>query len=145
MESTLFPISAEKHIIFCIIATILFLLQFIRTKRWYQLLMAIAVPCSLLIYINPENEYVYYGVGVLEGVALLTALVLNIVQSRKIAKAEKQAKAEAESQTADIPAEDAPAEDAAAEEISAETEAPSAEAEAVSAEAVPETPAETEE
>lgn len=105
MESTLFPISADKHIIFCIIATVLFLLQFIRTKRWYQLLMAIAVPCSLLIYINPENAYVYYGVGVMEGIALLAALVLNIVQSRKIAKAEKQAKAEGEPQAEDTPAE----------------------------------------
>lgn len=124
MESTLFPISADKHIIFCIIATILFLLQFIRTKRWYQLLMAIAVPCSLLIYINPENEYVYYGIGVMEGVMLLAALVLNIVQSRKIAKAEKQKKAEASSaeKTEPQPADAAAAETAPAEEAPAETE-----------------------
>lgn len=110
MESTLFPVSADKHIIFCIIATILFLLQFVRTKRWYQLLMAIAVPCSLLIYINPENEYIYYGIGVMEGVMLLAALVLNIVQSYRIAKAEKQKKAAGAAQPAESPVPEAAAE-----------------------------------
>ena len=130
METTLFPITAEKHIIFCIFATLLFLLQFVRTKRWYQLVMAIAIPLSLLIYINPSNEYVYYGVGVLEGALLLFAFVLNIVQSRQIAKEEKQKKAEAEamkaSEAAEMPAAE-PAAEAAAEpaadaEQSAETE-----------------------
>ena len=48
MEKTLFPISMEKHIVFCAIAAVFFLLQFIRTKRIYQLILAIAVPVSLL-------------------------------------------------------------------------------------------------
>lgn len=96
MDSTIFPIGAEKHIVFCIIATILFVAQFVRTKHWYQLVMAIAVPCSLLIYVAPENKVVYYGVGVLEGILLLTAFVLSIIQARKDAKAEKEKKAAAE-------------------------------------------------
>ena len=103
METTLFPISAENHIIFCIFATILFLIQFIRTKRWYQLVMAAAVPLSLLIYINPSNEYVYYGVGVMEGVLLLIALILNIVQSRKAAKEEKAKEAAEKAAAAETP------------------------------------------
>lgn len=100
MEPMIFPISQDKHLIFCIIATVLFLLQFIRTKRWYQLVMALAIPASLLIYVQPENKTLYYGVGVLEAFMLLLALILNIVQSAKIAKAEKKAKAEADAASA---------------------------------------------
>lgn len=101
MEPMIFPISQDKHLIFCIIATVLFLLQFIRTKRWYQLVMALAIPASLLIYVQPENKTLYYGVGVLEAFMLLLALILNIVQSAKIAKAEKKAKAEADAAAAE--------------------------------------------
>lgn len=101
MEPMIFPISQDKHLIFCIIATVLFLLQFIRTKRWYQLVMALAIPASMLIYVQPENKTLYYGVGVLEAFMLLLALILNIVQSAKIAKAEKKAKAEADAAAAE--------------------------------------------
>ena len=89
MEKTLFPITMEKHIVFCAIAAVFFLLQFIRTKRIYQLILAIAVPVSLLIYIAPENETLFYGVGIAEAVLLVLAFILNIVQSRRDAKAEK--------------------------------------------------------
>lgn len=100
MELNVFPIELKKHIFFCVVASIFFLLQFIRTKHWYQLVMAAAVPLSLLIYIDPDNNYIFYGVGVLEGVLLLLALVLNIIQSKKEEKAEKLKKAAA----ADAPA-----------------------------------------
>ncbi len=93
MDSMLFPISADKHVTFCIIATLLFWVQFFRTKRWYQLVMAVAVPFSLLIYVAPENEVVYYGVGAAEAVMLVLAFILNIVQSILIAKEEKKKKA----------------------------------------------------
>ena len=100
MEPTIFPIGQDKHLIFCILATLLFVLQFARTKRWYQLVMAIAIPASMLIYVQPENKTIYYAVGILEAVLLLLAMVLNIVQSAKTAKAEKMAKAEAEAKPA---------------------------------------------
>ena len=90
LEINVFPISFEKHVGFCTIAAVFFLLQFVRTKRWYQLVLAAAIPLSLLIYIAPENETYFYGIGIMEGVLLLLALVLNIVQSRKLAKAEAE-------------------------------------------------------
>ena len=89
MDITVFPISMEKHIVFCIVAALFFLVQFVRAKRWYQLVMAIAIPATLLIYINPEHNALFYGVGIGEAVLLLLALILNIVQSCKIAAAEK--------------------------------------------------------
>lgn len=107
METIIFPIGQDKHLIFCILATLLFVLQFLRTKRWYQLVMAIAIPASMLIYVQPENKYIYYAVGVLEAVLLLLALVLNIVQSAKTAKEEKRAKEAADAEQAAAAAADA--------------------------------------
>ena len=82
--------------------------------------MAIAVPLSLLIYINPSNEKFYYGIGIMEGVLLLTALILSIVQGRKTAKEEK-AKQAAEKAAAEAAPQDAPETAEAASAVS-ETE-----------------------
>ena len=116
METSLFPVSMEKHIIFAVIAAVFFLLQFVRTKQWYQLVMAAAIPLSLLIYIDTENMTLFYGVGILEAVLLCTALVLNIVQSHKQSKAEKAAKAAAEAKKAEEEAAKTAAETAEAAE-----------------------------
>lgn len=122
MDITVFPISMEKHFIFCVIAAAFFLLQFGRTKRWYQLVMTIAIPATLLIYINPEQDTLFYGVGIGEAVMLLLALILNIVQSCKTAAAEKAKKAAEEAESADAaPESDAPASEP---DASAEAEAP---------------------
>ena len=93
--TSFFPVSMEKHIGFAIFATVFFLLQFIRTKRWYQLILAAAIPLSLLIYLDESNKTLFYGVGIAEGALLLLALLVNIVQSRKAEKAAKAEKAEA--------------------------------------------------
>ena len=87
-EKSLFPITMEKHIIFCAVAALFFVLQFIRTKRIYQLVLAIAIPASLLIYIQPENKTLFYGVGIGEAVLLVLAFILSIVQNRKDKKRE---------------------------------------------------------
>lgn len=92
MDMTLFPISMEKHIIFCVAALIFFLVQFIRTKRWYQLILAIAIPASLLIYLQPENETIFYAVGIGEAVILALAFIINLIQSAKLNRAEKEKK-----------------------------------------------------
>ena len=136
METSLLPISMNKHIVFACVAAVFFLLQFIRTKQWYQLIMAAAIPLSLLIYIDEENMTLFYGVGILEAVLLCSALVMNIVQSHKQNQAEKaaeEAKKAAEASAAPAAAE-TPAEPAV--ETSAAAEAP--------AEPAAETPAATE-
>ena len=145
MESTLFPISMEKHIIFCVIAALFFLLQFIRTKQWYQLVMAIAVPLSLLIYIDEENTALFYAVGILEAVLLCGALVLYIVQSRRLNR-EDAAKADSDKQeeTAAAPSSEAPSE--AAPSAASPADTPAAEETAPAADPAPaEEPAASEE
>lgn len=89
METNLFTIGMEKHIIFSSVACVFFLLQFMRTKRWYQLILAAAVPASLLVYFQPENQTWFYGVGIGEACLLLLAFIVNLVQSAKAKKEEK--------------------------------------------------------
>ena len=58
----------------------LFLAQFIRLKKPYQLMMAIAMPASLLIYIQPESRTLFYTIGLLVALDLLLALVISLIQ-----------------------------------------------------------------
>lgn len=113
LENSVFPLPVKSHIIFCVIAVAFFLLQFIRLRYKYQLVLAVAVPATLLVYVS-DNRTWFYGVGVLEICLLLLALVLAIMQHKKLAK-EEAAKAAAEEKAAalaeakaDIPATDAP-------------------------------------
>lgn len=93
MDTNIFPITQERHIIFVIIACIFFILQFVRTKHVYQLIVAAAIPLSLLIYLDPANQVLFYGTGILEAVLLLAALIASIVQSRMAARKAKQSDA----------------------------------------------------
>ena len=53
MDATTFPLPLAYHIVLCVLGCVFFLAQFIRLKKPYQLMMAIAMPASLLIYIQP--------------------------------------------------------------------------------------------
>ena len=59
---------------------VFFLAQFIRLKKPYQLMMAIAMPASLLIYIQPESRTLFYTIGLLVALDLLLALVISLIQ-----------------------------------------------------------------
>lgn len=92
MNMNTFPLSFQQHLIFCIIAILFMVLQFVRQRYWYQLVIAAAIGCSLLIYVN-ESAGWFYGVGIAELLLMVTSMVLYIVQSRKLAKAEAEAEA----------------------------------------------------
>ncbi len=82
MDATTFPIPFGWHVTFCILACVFFLIQYVRQKKSYQLLLAVAIPASLCIYIQPTNDSVFYMVGTFELVVLLGAVVFAIVESR---------------------------------------------------------------
>jgi hypothetical protein len=103
MDTNLFPIGVQKHTIFVIIGVIFFILQFARTRRWYQPVMAAAIAASLLIYIDTSNETLFYGVGIAEGVMLFTALTLSIVQAVLNRRAEKAAEAKEKAEHPESP------------------------------------------
>ena len=60
--------------------SVFYLAQFIRLKKPYQLMMAIAMPASLLIYIQPESRTLFYTIGLLVALDLLLALVISLIQ-----------------------------------------------------------------
>lgn len=106
MDASTFPIAFPLHLGFCVIAGIFFLLQFIRLHRPYQLMMAVAIPASLLIYVNESKSW-FHTVGIFEAVLLLGAIVLAFLYRNREQRVttENQAPAAAESTSEEQPAE----------------------------------------
>lgn len=104
MENTLFPISMEVHIVFALVSLIIFGMQFIRLRKKYYLVLALAIPCSLLAYVIPGSTF-FCCLGVAEAAAMLVALILAKTVDRDKSK----------------PQEDAPSESAKAPAKAAET------------------------
>ncbi len=93
MDSTnIFPLPFTAHIIFVAVAFIFFMIQFIRVRYKYQIIMAVAASFTMLVYVKDTKTW-FYAVGILEFGLLLLALVAAIAEkhSRKVA-----AKADAE-------------------------------------------------
>ncbi|MBQ8905600.1 MAG: hypothetical protein IJY85_04425 [Ruminococcus sp.] len=89
MENPIFPIALSKHIIFCAIALVFFLFQFIRQKNRYPLVFAVAIPATLLVYVS-ENKTWFTAIGIFELAMLILAAVLYALDRRK-AKAQASA------------------------------------------------------
>lgn len=83
MDATTFPISLTYHIIFCAVACIFFVIQYVRTKKSYQLLLAVGIPASLFIHIQPDNSSLFYTVGVFETIILIGALIFAIIERKR--------------------------------------------------------------
>lgn len=89
MNATTFPISLTWHVVFCALACIFFVVQYVRTKKSYQLILAIGIPASLIIYISPENSSLFISVGIFEAVLLAGAVVFAFLE-RSRRKQEKE-------------------------------------------------------
>ena len=75
---TLFPYPLPFHATFAIIATLFFGISFVRLRRPYQLLLAIAVPFSLLLWLADNNRIFYYAIGVVELLLIAAAFLSSI-------------------------------------------------------------------
>lgn len=94
MSSNVFPLPLSAHIVFVVIAFLFFVIQFVRTKYKYELFMAAAVACTMLIYTN-DSKTLFFGIGMLELGLILISFVLAIVEKHnRKALAEGEAKAE---------------------------------------------------
>ena len=98
MDATVFPLGRTNFTIFCVVGAAFLLLQFFRTKYWYQLVLAAAFLFAPMVYLKETNTW-FYGVGIMELILLLAAIVVYIVQYRKAKKLEKARKAETEAET----------------------------------------------
>ena len=95
MDNSFFPISLTMHIILALLALLVFGMQFIRFRKSHHLVLAIALPCTLLPYLS-DNQTFFYTVGVFEGVALLLAAILAQTLDRD--KSEAAAKENADTE-----------------------------------------------
>ncbi|MDE6679113.1 MAG: hypothetical protein K2K02_08740 [Ruminococcus sp.] len=77
-QTSLFPFPFSLHLLFCCFSLIFFLFRFIKEKYPYQIIMAVAIPFSLVIWIS-ESKPLFYTVGIVETVLLLTAFITSLV------------------------------------------------------------------
>ena len=81
-EPALFPFPIGLYAIFCVIALAFFVFRFMKEKAPYQLIMAIAIPFSLLIGLS-NGKTLFYLVGIVELLLLISAFVVSIVCKKK--------------------------------------------------------------
>ncbi len=79
MNASTFPISFPIYLGFCIIAAVFFVFLYVFRRRPQQLLLAIAVLASLIIFIDKDNSSLFAAVGWFELIILVAALVFSIV------------------------------------------------------------------
>ena len=96
MNGNIFPLPFSAHLIFAVVAFVFFLIQFIRVRYKYQLVMAVAV--TMLIYLK-DTKLWFYGIGILEFGLLIIALVAAISEKKR--RRELEAEISSENATED--------------------------------------------
>lgn len=95
MNNNIFPLPFWAHLVFVILAFALFMVQYVRVRKLYQILMAAAVVVSMLIYVNTSKLWIGI-VGAVEAVLLAASLVSSIIQNHQAKAAATAGKSIAE-------------------------------------------------
>ncbi|MDE5946798.1 MAG: hypothetical protein K2G63_05815 [Oscillospiraceae bacterium] len=82
LQPNLFPFPFPHHLVFCCIAMIFFGYLYMKYKKPHQLIMAIAIPFSLIVWIS-ESRTLFYAMGLIEVVLIIFAIVTNIIHKKK--------------------------------------------------------------
>ncbi|NLT10007.1 MAG: hypothetical protein GXY08_10960 [Ruminococcus sp.] len=93
VQPSLFPFTLGMHMTFVSIAVIFFIYRYYVQKRPYQVIIASAIFVSLGFWLS-ESKTVYYGIGILQVLLLIAALISTFVC--KPAEAAADAKADTE-------------------------------------------------
>lgn len=101
-QPSLFPFPFKIHVTFACIALVFFVIQFLREKKPYQLIMGIAIPLSLLIRLS-DNKVVFYIIGIIEAILLLAAFITSIIFKQKEVPSEKAEKSITDEEFGEIP------------------------------------------
>ena len=94
----LFPFPFNLHVGFAIISLIFFAFRFFTSKKPFQLILAIAIPLSLTIWLS-ESKTWFYTVGVIELLMLIAAFVTSIIFRDK--SADETAKSETDEKSSE--------------------------------------------
>ncbi len=120
MENSLFPIKLGIHIVFALAALLVFGLQFLRYRKKYHLVLAVAIPLTLLPYLAEDNMSLFYAVGVVDALALIGALILAKTVDRD-PETETDAEEAASEESAEASAAPEASADAEAEETASDS------------------------
>jgi len=82
---TIFPFPLSMHLALAVISIIFFSYRFAVQKKPFQLIFAIAVPLSLLLWVS-NNKTLFYTVGIIELILIVTALFTSIFVKPKTAE-----------------------------------------------------------
>ena len=77
-KPSLFPFPFSMHLVFVLISVVFFSYRFIMQKRPYQIIMAAAILFSMGVWLS-DSRKVYYGVGLIDVILILAALVTAII------------------------------------------------------------------
>lgn len=75
---SLFPFPFKMHLIFGIFGAVFFAYRFFTQKRPFQLIMAVAIPLSLIVWLS-ESKTLFYGLGIAEAILILAAVVTSFI------------------------------------------------------------------
>ena len=78
MNNYIFPLPLTAHIIFSIVGLFFFGYLYLRKKYLYHLLLAIAIPSTLLIYACYGNKILFFLFG-LEQFILIVSIFVSII------------------------------------------------------------------
>ena len=91
MQNIYTPLGATAHLVFCIIATIVYLLQFYRRGSWHYILIMLAVDLTFLTQTPAcKGQSGVAVLGILEALVLVGAFIVYLPYGKKL-KAEAAA------------------------------------------------------
>lgn len=77
-KPSLFPFPFSFHLVLSLIAVVFFIFRFYQQKRPFQLIFAIAVPFSMLVWLS-ESKTLFYAVGIFELLFIIAAIVTSFI------------------------------------------------------------------
>lgn len=90
LQNVYAPIPFKYHAIFCILATIILIFQFIRRNRICYLFFTLAVDATLVSHYALGHEEIMYGLAAFEVLMLAMCIVDICISSKKRKELEKE-------------------------------------------------------
>ena len=92
MQNVYTPLTMDKHLLFCFMATVIYLVQFYRKGSWHYLIIMAAVDLTFLTQTSLSSSHsAINALGVVEALLLITAFVFYLKASKQEKAAQKAA------------------------------------------------------
>lgn len=92
MQNVYTPLTMDKHLLFCFMATVIYLAQFYRKGSWHYLIIMAAVDLTFLTQTSlSSSRSAINALGVVEALLLITAFIFYLKASKQEKAAQKAA------------------------------------------------------